>query len=78
MVEQAKLTGTTRAVLVAIVAFLAEHGYPPSLRDIGGAVSRSPSVVSRHFVYLRNDGYIAFDDGIPRSVRLLRQYKAGQ
>ena len=73
MAEKQPLAGTTRSVLVAIVAFWAEHGYSPSMRDIGKAVSRSPSVVFRHIVYLRNDGWIAYDDGIGRSIRVISQ-----
>ena len=64
---------TDRRVLEAIVEFWAEHGYSPSLREIGKAVGRAPSVVSRHLAYLRNKGLIAYDDGITRSIRVLRQ-----
>ena len=63
-------TGKTREVLYAVVAFWAKHGYSPSLRDLGMAVGRAPSVVSRHLAHLRRDGWITYDDGISRSIRL--------
>lgn len=55
-----------------IVAYVAEHGYPPSLQDIAdgvGLVARSSAL--RLVRALEADGAISRQPGIARSTRVL-------
>ena len=71
--ERGILGPTTRKVLEVTVRFWAEHGYSPSLRDIGGEVNIVPSLVAYHLAHLRTGGWIAYDDGVARSIRVIRK-----
>ena len=52
--------------------FIAENGYPPSIRDIGGAVDiSSTSVVNYNLKALEKKGLISRDRTISRGIRLL-------
>jgi len=52
-----------------IVSFGREHGYPPSVREIGSAVGlRSPSTVHTHIKSLKAMGYIQKDDRKTRAI----------
>ncbi|MBQ6394769.1 MAG: ArsR family transcriptional regulator, partial [Atopobiaceae bacterium] len=49
-----------------------EHGYPPSVRDIGAAVGlASPSTVHMHLKVLEEAGLIARDPNRPRAICLV-------
>jgi repressor LexA len=51
--------------------FQAEHGYPPSVREIGTAVGlKSPSTVHLHLKNLAEAGYILRDEGKTRAICL--------
>jgi repressor LexA len=67
------LTTRQEAVLDAIGAWTAEHGYPPSLRDIGRSVGlASTSSVSHQVHTLERLGYLHKDPHRPRSYALTR------
>ncbi len=52
-----------------IVAFSAEHGYPPSVREIGAYVGlKSPSTVHFHLKGLEAEGLITKAEGKTRSI----------
>lgn len=51
--------------------FQSEHGYPPSVREIGAAVNlKSPSTVHLHLKKLAEAGYIQRDEGKTRAICL--------
>lgn len=70
-----------------IVDFSAQHGYPPSVRDIGEYVGlKSPSTVHFHLKGLKAAGFISQQEGktraitvnVPRREELLAQERADQ
>ncbi|RME39132.1 MAG: transcriptional repressor LexA [Thermoflexia bacterium] len=65
------LTLRQRQILEYIEAFIAENGYPPSVREIGEAVGlHSPSAVVHHLERLEQAGYLVRTPGRSRSLRL--------
>ncbi|HEY1681830.1 MAG TPA: transcriptional repressor LexA [Candidatus Tumulicola sp.] len=57
-------------VLAAIDAFRAEHGYPPSVREIGQRVGlSSTSTIHAHLKALERRGLISRDPTKPRALR---------
>lgn len=65
----------TRRVLDYLHTFIAEHGYPPSLAQIGAAVGlTSSSSVAHQLQVLEARGYIAREPGSPRAITLLADH----
>lgn len=55
-----------------ICNFTAEHGFPPSVREIGQAIGlSSPSTVHSHLKKLEDAGYIRRDPNKPRTIEIL-------
>ncbi len=68
------LSARQEAILRFIARFLDENGYPPSIRDIGGAVGiSSTSVVNYNLNVLEREGYIARDREVSRGLKLVGQ-----
>lgn len=54
-----------------ICAYTGEHGYPPSVREIGNAIGlSSPSTVHSHLHKLEDAGYIKRDPNKPRTIEI--------
>jgi repressor LexA len=69
----AELTPRQRAILEIIHEHVAEHGYPPSVREIGDAVGlRSTSSVHAQLETLEERGYLRRDPTKPRALELGR------
>lgn len=65
------LTSRQREVLEVIRESMGERGYPPSLREIGGAIGlTSTSSVSHHLRALQRAGYLRRDSGRARTVEV--------
>lgn len=61
---------TRRRMLSYIAGYQDEHGWAPTVREIGDAMGlASPSSVQRHLVTLRNQGELVLGGG-PRMIRL--------
>ena len=61
-------------ILAFIKRFSDEHGYPPTIREIGEAVSiSSTSVVNYNLNVLQEKGYIQRDREISRGVKLVEK-----
>lgn len=61
------------AIQKFIVDYITEHGYSPSVREIGDGVSlKSTSSVQRHLVKMLENGELETDVGIgiPRAIRV--------
>lgn len=55
-----------------ICSYSEEHGYPPSVREIGAAVGlASPSTVHMHLKVLEDEGYIRRDPKKPRTIEVV-------
>ena len=60
-----------RAILDYLRTFVDEHGYPPTVREIGEAVGlRSPSTVHAHLAQLERAGLLRRDPTKPRAIEL--------
>jgi repressor LexA len=63
-------TDRQRRILEVIRAFTAEHGYPPSVREIGERVGlSSSSTIHAHLKALERRGLISRDPTKPRALR---------
>lgn len=72
-VDTDPLTERQRTILEMIHAHVDEHGYPPSVREIGDAVGlRSPSSVHGQLEALERKGYLRRDPTKPRALELGR------
>ena len=66
-----KLTAKQQKIYDYIQTFSAEHGYPPSVREIGAAVGlKSPSTVHFHLKGLEEAGVIIKAEGNTRAITL--------
>ncbi|NBI08502.1 transcriptional repressor LexA [Colidextribacter sp. OB.20] len=67
----ANLTRKQQQIYDFILAFTNEHGYPPSVREIGAAVGlKSPSTVHFHLKGLEEAGAIVKAEGKTRAISL--------
>ncbi len=65
------LTDRQREILQVIEQHMREHGYPPSVREIGEAVGlTSPSTVHSHLGTLERLGYLRRDPTKPRAIEV--------
>jgi len=65
------LTERQRGILEYIVTHTRDHGYPPSVREIGEAVGlTSTSTVHAHLATLQRLGYLRRDPTKPRAIEL--------
>lgn len=62
-----------KEILEAIILYIQEHGYAPTVREIGEMVGlKSASSVQRHLDRMLADGMIETDAGVgsPRAIRV--------
>lgn len=66
------ITKRRRQIWEAIEVYVAEHGCPPTLREIGTRVGLSSwSTVFSHLKALKAAGIVDWEQHIPRSIRVL-------
>lgn len=71
MDDQPDLTERQRAIMDFLHAHTSEHGYPPSVREIGDAVGlKSPSSVHAQLSTLEDKGLLRRDSTKPRALDL--------
>jgi repressor LexA len=71
MQTTAELTGRQREIWSFLVEYVDRHGYPPTVREIGGAVGlASPSTVHAHLANLERAGLLRRDPTKPRALEL--------
>ena len=64
-----KISAKQQAILDFIEEYTRDHGYPPSVREIGAAVNlRSPSTVHTHLKTLSERGLIVKDEHKTRAI----------
>ena len=72
------LTGRQQEIWTFLTRYVDEHGYPPTVREIGEAVGlASPSTVHAHLANLERAGLIKRDPSKPRALELRRDPKPG-
>lgn len=67
------MTDTRKAIMSYIKNYIQEHGYPPSVREIGNGVGlKSTSSVQKHLKKLIDTGELETDAeiGSPRTLRV--------
>ena len=65
------MTERQRAILEYLHEYVDDHGYPPTVREIGEAVGlRSPSTVHAHLAQLERAGALRRDPTKPRAIEL--------
>jgi len=66
------LTGRQQEIFDFLVGYQEQHGYPPTVREIGEAVGlASPSTVHAHLANLERAGLLRRDPTKPRALELL-------
>jgi repressor LexA len=66
-----ELTGRQQEIWSFLVEYVDEHGYPPTVREIGEAVGlASPSTVHAHLANLERAGLLKRDPTKPRALEL--------
>ena len=69
-----KLSKRQAAIYEYICSYTDQHGYPPSVREIGAAVNlASPSTVHMHLKVLEQFGLIDRDPKKPRTMKIVPQ-----
>lgn len=67
-----KMSSRQAMILKYIQKAIDDHGYPPSVREIGDAVGlKSSSTVHTHLVKLEKKGYIRRDPTKPRAIEIV-------
>jgi repressor LexA len=75
----AELTGRQREIWSFLVEYVDRHGYPPTVREIGGAVGlASPSTVHAHLANLERAGLLRRDPTKPRALELVGREKRAE
>lgn len=70
------LTARQAQVLEFIQDFLADHGYPPTVREVAARFGfRSPRAAHDHMKALEKKGFMRSEPGLPRAINLLNQPK---
>jgi repressor LexA len=66
------LTGRQQEIFDFLVGYVDQHGYPPTVREIGEAVGlASPSTVHAHLANLERAGLLRRDPTKPRALEVL-------
>jgi repressor LexA len=55
-----------------IKAYRAEHGYAPTFRDVASGVGLYLTTVIAHLKALKNKGFVTWNEGIARSLRVIK------
>ncbi|MDO4805907.1 MAG: transcriptional repressor LexA [Coriobacteriales bacterium] len=67
-----KISKRQQSIYDFICSYTRDHGYPPSVREIGTAVGlASPSTVHMHLKSLEDKGYIHRDSKKPRTIEVV-------
>ena len=73
-----KLTPKQQQIYDYILSFTSQHGYPPSVREIGAAVGlKSPSTVHFHMKGLEEAGVIVKAEGKTRAITVVGEHVPG-
>lgn len=68
-----KITIRQQGIIDAIVEYVEENNYPPTSREIGEIVNlKSSSTVHGHLSRLRRKGYLDWEEGKPRTLKVLK------
>jgi repressor LexA len=67
-----ELTPRETDALKAIINHKNQYGYPPTIKELGNILGlKSTSTSARYVSALQRKGYIDFESGRPRTIRVL-------
>jgi repressor LexA len=70
------LTGRQQQIYDFVTGYVDDHGYPPTVREIGEAVGlASPSTVHAHLANLERAGLLRRDPTKPRALELMERQR---
>lgn len=69
--ERPPLTPRQQDVLMWISGYIDVHGFSPTVREIGSHYGFSLNGVKTHLNALRRKGYITWQDGCSRTLRVI-------
>lgn len=73
MQKNKKITKSQQKVLIGIIRFKDEHGFPPTVRELCAITGlKSTSSIAAHLKSLREAGYITWQDTMPRTITVLK------
>lgn len=61
-----------KRIMQTITSYMQEHGYPPTLKEIGEAVRRGNPSIHRHFKLMLAEGIVETDSEYALSPRAIR------
>ena len=67
------LTDRQKEILVFIRQFLASHGFPPTIREIGTHFNIAPASALGHLHALETKGFIRRTPARPRCLEILKE-----
>ncbi len=62
----------------AIRSFTVTHGYAPTVKELAERIGKSVGWTHAALVSLRRDGYVEWESGVPRTLRLPKVTLAGK
>ena len=69
--ERPRLAKRQQAVLDHLPGYVAQHGYPPTLREQSQALGINISAVHQHWQALERKGYVIRNPKLPRTIRIV-------
>lgn len=69
--ERPRLAKRQQAVLEHLAGYVAQHGYPPTLREQSQALGINISAVHQHWQALERKGYVIRNPKLPRTIRIV-------
>lgn len=68
-----ELTNRQREALEAVINYVEAKNYPPSYRELGALIGlSSSSTVCGLLNKLKDKGFVSWEDGQPRTLRILK------
>jgi len=78
MVDTSSLTKRQKEIFEYVKSYARDHGYPPTVRDIGKAIGlTSSSTVHAHLANLEKLGLLRRDPSKPRAIEMLDRARGG-
>ena len=69
------MTPAQQAVYDAVVAYIDEYGYSPSIPELAEQLGVWPNAVKDHLIRLERDGWLTRQRRIPRSIVIVKRGK---
>ncbi|MBO0962455.1 transcriptional regulator [Neobacillus sp. MM2021_6] len=69
-----KITQKQLKILAVLKTYIAQHGYPPSYRELAVLMNLvSSSTIKQHLDSLRKKGLVDWEEGLPRTLHIIEQ-----